>query len=101
MPTQPGSFVLIVAQNCQTRLFLQISKVHCICTSGGAIEEDIMKTKNPHYVGSFHLSGNSLVCSLSPHLQVLEYACLVVRQRDATEGTEPSGELDCSQQKLL
>jgi len=32
-------------------------QVQCICTTGGAVEEDIMKTKNPHYVGSFKLKG--------------------------------------------
>ncbi|ETO06985.1 hypothetical protein RFI_30405 [Reticulomyxa filosa] len=34
--------------------------IDCIVTTGGAVEEDIMKIFNPHYMGDFHLKGSEL-----------------------------------------
>ena len=38
----------------------QHNMVDCIVTTCGAIEEDIMKCFNPHYIGSFYLKGKDL-----------------------------------------
>ena len=42
------------------RYLVEHRLVHVIVTSAGAVEEDIMKTLRPHYVGSFELPGPQL-----------------------------------------
>lgn len=42
------------------RYLCQHKLVDCIVTTGGAIEEDLMKTMNPTYVGSFDLPGRAM-----------------------------------------
>ena len=36
---------------------IQHNMIDCIVTTGGAIEEDIMKCFAPHYMGSWELKG--------------------------------------------
>jgi deoxyhypusine synthase len=42
------------------RYLCQHKLVQCVVTTAGAVEEDIMKCKTPHYIGDFHLSGRVL-----------------------------------------
>lgn len=42
------------------RFLVQHNMIDTICTTCGAIEEDIMKLFNPHYIGDFHLDGETL-----------------------------------------
>tara|TARA_B100000524_G_scaffold171637_2_gene87862 strand:- start:869 stop:1870 length:1002 start_codon:yes stop_codon:yes gene_type:complete len=42
------------------RYLVQHKKVHCIVTTAGGIEEDIMKCLAPHYMGDFALKGAEL-----------------------------------------
>eukprot|EP00469_Lotharella_globosa_P008337 CAMPEP_0167781766 /NCGR_PEP_ID=MMETSP0111_2-20121227/6119_1 /TAXON_ID=91324 /ORGANISM="Lotharella globosa, Strain CCCM811" /LENGTH=425 /DNA_ID=CAMNT_0007672473 /DNA_START=12 /DNA_END=1289 /DNA_ORIENTATION=+ len=42
------------------RFLLEHKLISAVVTTGGAIEEDIMKCYNPHYMGDFKLSGREL-----------------------------------------
>lgn len=42
------------------RYLCEHNMIDCIVTTGGAIEEDLMKCFTPHYHGSFFLNGNKL-----------------------------------------
>eukprot|EP01083_Nonionella_stella_P019148 53229_1 len=42
------------------RYLCEHNMVDCIVTTCGAIEEDIMKCYNPHFMGDFHLKGKDL-----------------------------------------
>ena len=42
------------------RYLVEHKQVHVIVTTAGAIEEDVMKTLRPHYMGSFELPGKEL-----------------------------------------
>lgn len=42
------------------RYLCQHAMINCIVTTTGGIEEDIMKCLADHYIGDFHLNGESL-----------------------------------------